>query len=96
MGDAESTWSVIGMSDAPKSTVPLVTWVMPPPEPIDCVVDLHAGMRRAVFVEPLRVDRIGKCSAGPGEFLRLGRAQSQRKQANCQKCLFHESLPCSY
>jgi len=26
---------VIGMSDAPKSTSPLVTWVIPPPEPID-------------------------------------------------------------
>jgi hypothetical protein len=27
--------SVIGMSDAPKSTVPPVSWAIPPPEPID-------------------------------------------------------------
>ena len=27
--------SVIGISDAPNSTVPAVSWAMPPPEPMD-------------------------------------------------------------
>jgi hypothetical protein len=30
----QSSSSVMGMSDAPKSTVPSVSWRIPPPEPM--------------------------------------------------------------
>jgi hypothetical protein len=57
------------------------------------VVDLDAGMRRAVLAEPLGIDRIGEGCARPGQLLRLSRAQGQQSTIQSNQRLFHGSSP---
>ena len=60
--------SVIGMSEAPKSTRPAADLLDAAAGADGLIVDLDAGMRGAVLAEPLGVDGIGKGRACPGQF----------------------------
>ena len=75
--------SLIGPSDAPKSTVCARICFCPPPGADGLIIEPHGGIDLCIFIEPFRINRIreGRTRAVDHHLRRSACAHSQR---NCQ------------